>query len=131
MEDSDISRQLNRSISKIVIDNKGYKAAHAILISWADADDKEIANEVKLVRSLFEEQFGFNVSEYLIPSEDPELNLQRILIDICMSYNRGHDANDLLVFYYAGHGDANPDQGRAIWAAWEHPCFEFRYCLGF
>ncbi|KAI0167167.1 hypothetical protein GGR52DRAFT_584978 [Hypoxylon sp. FL1284] len=114
--ESDISRQLNSSLSEIVANNQGYSAAHALLVSWAEADDDGIAEEVKLVRSLFEQQFGFNVSEYLIPTEDPVLSLSEMLCGICRSSRREGNANGLLIFYYAGHGDVHPD-GKAIWAA--------------
>lgn len=115
MEELEIARKLNDTLIDVVSDSRGYGAVHCLLIHWADADDAEIATEVRAMRSLFEKEFNYTVSEYLIPSENPSAMLQMTLLKLCMK--SGSQSNPLLILYYAGHGDENADERRSIWAA--------------
>jgi hypothetical protein len=112
--EEEVAKTLNETFVDIVSNRRGYKAVYALLVYWADADDPKIILEVDAVGSLFEEKFGFVVSKYAIPSDRAGPNLQMTLTTLTLQ----HDSkNDLLIFYYAGHGDANPETRRAIWAA--------------
>jgi hypothetical protein len=115
MEESEITRQLNDTLLDIVSNSRGYDAVHCLLIHWAEADDPGIVIEVNAMRSLFQEKFGFSISEYQIPSENAGAMLQLTLARLCVQSSG--QKNPLLVVYYAGHGDQNPDERRSIWAA--------------
>jgi hypothetical protein len=110
-----VASKLNESLTSIVSQRHSYDAVYALLISWAETDDAKIADEVEAVRNLFESDFGFVVSKYAIPSDRSGANLQHTLTTLCIQ--NGEGKNNLLILYYAGHGDASPEKRRAVWAA--------------
>lgn len=60
----------------------------------------------------------FTTEEFKIPSKP---NPTRALQDKLYAFQNAHqDENELLIVYYAGHGEADSRRGRSIWSANRH-----------
>ncbi|KAL9617046.1 MAG: hypothetical protein Q9160_008119 [Pyrenula sp. 1 TL-2023] len=116
MEEELVIQELNTSFRNAVSRRReGYRGSHVLIISWAEADDPKIPDEVQNVHNLFEQKLGYNVIRYQIPSERPAPNLQLVLANLVTECPNAKES--LIIIYYAGHGDANPSERKAIRAA--------------
>jgi hypothetical protein len=91
-----------------------YDEVNALLIYWVD-DDLDVALEVTRLQTLFENDFSFKASIYLIPTENCEIELQYELT----SFLRQHSISrrSLTIVYYAGHADP-PDKNEPGYSKW-------------
>lgn len=93
---------------------KDYDAVSVLLLVWQD-DDLGCLSEAKQFSALLETDFCYSVREFLIPSDRPQASLNRAISDFL--YSNGSHGN-LVLIYYAGHGDPDLDGERdAVWAA--------------
>ena len=90
-----------------------YIAVTVLLLRWTE-DDLMVQSEVDSLRNVFERQFCFGVEEWQIPSRNATRTLQEKLYD----FQKAHQTeSELLIVYYAGHGEADLRRGRSIWRA--------------
>ena len=75
-----------------------YLWVDVLLISWA-TDDLEVDGEIKALRHVFEDMYGFHCQTYKIPDRQPEKALMRVVLDFLEQDND----NTLYIAYYAGH----------------------------
>jgi len=73
-------------------------------------DDLGVAPEVDALATVFDRDFGFEVSQLTIPVDNSIYRLNRALLDWVEAYD--HDGV-LLILYYAGHGQIS-DWGRTL-----------------
>lgn len=93
---------------------KDYAAVSVLMLLWQD-DDLGCLAEVKQFSSLLETDFRYSVRQFLIPSDRPHASLNRAVSDFL--YSNGSYGN-LVLIYYAGHGDPDLEGERdAVWAA--------------
>lgn len=86
-----------------------YVGVHVLLLQW-EYDDLGVAPEVQALATVFEQDFGFHVENYVIPINKSFQHLNRTLLD----WTDWHDHDDaLLIVYYAGHGTIS-DLGRTL-----------------
>ncbi|KAK5662250.1 hypothetical protein OQA88_8155 [Cercophora sp. LCS_1] len=78
-------------------------------MSW-EHDDLGVAPEVDALATVFDRDFGFGVSQIVIPVTNPLFQLTHALLDWVESH--GGDGS-LLILYYAGHGLIS-DSGRTL-----------------
>ncbi|KAL8800581.1 MAG: hypothetical protein Q9182_005092 [Xanthomendoza sp. 2 TL-2023] len=91
-----------------------YSDVSVLLLKWA-SDNLGVIHEVVKLKDLLQNRFNFACELWNIPSEDPEDELtQKIL-----RFRKGKQHDSLILLYYAGHGDGNPDE--CIWAATNAP----------
>lgn len=91
---------------------KAYTKAFVLSLYWED-DDMGCIEEAKNINTLFEEDFGYQVQLFGIPSD----RSQFALADKATKFLKENDGpNPLLIVYYGGHGDES-DYRRSIWAA--------------
>ncbi|KAL8924219.1 MAG: hypothetical protein Q9208_004183 [Pyrenodesmia sp. 3 TL-2023] len=91
-----------------------YVSVNVLLLRWTE-DDLKVQSELTALKTVFENQYNFVVEQWHIPSTNSTRALQTKLYDF-QNFHQGED--ELLIVYYAGHGD--PDRrGRSIWAAIE------------
>ena len=92
-----------------------YDQVHATLLRWKE-DDLNIEPEVRRLQALFQDDFHFQVLDFLIPSQHPELKLQAFLNEVLQRHALAR--RSLTIFYYAGHAD-NIDKvpGATEWRA--------------
>ena len=81
-------------------DKSRYSAVSVLLLSWED-DDLQVIIEVKRLRRVFEELYGFSTDQWSIPSSDSHGEMQ----DRLRAFITTHGKEDaLLIVYYGGHG---------------------------
>ncbi|KAL8645949.1 MAG: hypothetical protein Q9226_007070 [Calogaya cf. arnoldii] len=93
-----------------------YVSVNVLLLRWTE-DDLNVQQELTALKSVFENQYRFVTEQWHIPSKNSTRALQTKLYDF-QNFHQSED--ELLIVYYAGHGD--PDRrGRSIWAANKKP----------
>ncbi|KAL8845672.1 MAG: hypothetical protein Q9221_009171, partial [Calogaya cf. arnoldii] len=100
---------------------KRYNRVKVLLTYW-DEDDLHVENEVARVSDAFRLGYNYACRTEQIPARGPEAALTwmtRMLLELMT----GTDSNDLLIFYYAGHGRTGktPDEGPCILISGEYP----------
>ena len=90
-----------------------YTAVYVLLLRWAD-DDLRVQSEIDQLRIVFDRRFHFETEEWQIPSSNPTRSLQNKLFHLQDAHQ---SESELLIVYYAGHGEADPRRGRSIWRA--------------
>lgn len=88
-----------------------YSAVYVLLLSWED-DDLGVISEIKDLAFTFENAYGFQVEEYLIPSKEPDDAFDEKLKNFVRRYE---SPRSLLIVYYGGHGMLNISR-LGIWA---------------
>ncbi len=107
----DLKRALDGTFPR---DAYPYSSVNVLLLSW-EADDLDVASEISQLRRVFEWHFRFKAEEWRIPSGP---NPTRALQDKLYAFQDAHQSEqELLIVYYAGHGEADPRRGRSIWRA--------------
>ncbi|KAG0645504.1 hypothetical protein D0Z07_8738 [Hyphodiscus hymeniophilus] len=90
-----------------------YSKAQVLLLSWED-DDLGVKEEIIDLRHVFENFYRFDVEEHKIPSEKPDKNVKRKVLEFL---NKDGD-DTLLVVYYAGHARSGEQSNEgSIWFA--------------
>jgi hypothetical protein len=75
-------------------------SGRVLVLSWELCDISSTANEVGLVRQLFEDGFNYGVEQYSIPLNSSVAELRAKLHNFLTSF----DATTLAIVYYKGHG---------------------------
>lgn len=91
-----------------------YKAVYVLLIYWADGEPG-IIEEAERLLLYFRETWHFSVSSFPIPSDRSQAALQNEISNFI--FNCQLSKESLLLVHYGGHGDANVEELKAIWAA--------------
>ncbi|KAI0387562.1 hypothetical protein F5Y04DRAFT_240505 [Hypomontagnella monticulosa] len=92
-----------------------YTNVRVLMLWWAGTDLK-IDKEVKVLAKLFKDEFRYDVTNFVIPSNgEQNKELSREL----MGLNEQLGTDSLLIIYYAGHCKAD-EKGYAQWWALEH-----------
>jgi len=112
--ETELADELNNSLKTGFPLSSDYESVEVLLISWKDADDPEIAQEVENLRFFFENTWNFPATPVTIPPIRSQGALQSTLSQFIFNYKESKAS--LLIVYYAGHGDANPQEMKAIWA---------------
>ena len=113
-ESTALVNELSASLKQSFSTTFEYDSVHAILMYWED-DDLQVEDEIQRLKHLFTDTWQFGVSTLRIPSERPQATLQTDLSRLVFGY--GVSASSLIIIYYGGHGDANPGEKKAVWAA--------------
>ena len=92
-----------------------YSGVFVLLLRWED-DDLGTEIEVNDLEEVLADVYHYNTERYLIPSDDPTIQLDHELNDFRRAYDNG---TNLLIIYYGGHGflDYNRPGRRSIWQA--------------
>lgn len=78
-----------------------------------DRDDLGVERELNSLRTLFEDDYGFNTETWLIPaSEKSHNNVMQKALDFLGDFD---SKDNLFILYYAGHGYINSDR-QSTWA---------------
>lgn len=91
-----------------------YKAVYVLLIYWADGE-AGIVDEAERLLLYFQNTWHFSVSTLPIPSDRSQLALGNEISTFIL--NCQWPKESLLLVHYGGHGDANAEKLKAIWAA--------------
>jgi hypothetical protein len=90
-----------------------YSNLRVLLVRW-ESDDLGVAREIEILKQVFSDLYGYDVSQYAIPDHHPDWALKRRVLDFVEGDRKGN----LLIFYYAGHAFLNPNRHDApIWTA--------------
>ncbi|KAL9627086.1 MAG: hypothetical protein Q9204_006818, partial [Flavoplaca sp. TL-2023a] len=94
--------------------SKKYNRVRVLLTYWTE-DDLYVKNEVERLRDTFERGYHYDCVIDQIPAgkhQSPNQWMTRKLLDL----GDGTDANDLIIFYYGGHGRSakTPDEGPCV-----------------
>ena len=109
---AELSNELERYQSRR---SYGYFSITVLILLWED-DDLNCMKEVKLLSAMFKDRFHYEVRQFLIPSERPQDSLNRAISDFVYTFGA---KDNLLLVYYAGHGDPDLEGDReAVWAAY-------------
>ena len=113
----DKCRDLNKSLNDLLGPNgeRGYSDVQVVLFYWKEGD-KDFKDEAQKMEGFLRKNFGYPVSYFEIPSDEPQLRTTREITDIALRCNsRRH----LTIIHYGGHGDkdANDDRRKGVWAA--------------
>lgn len=111
---ANLANELDRSLSRGFLHSADYDSVNVALLHWEE-DDERFAQESQQLQSFFEDTWKYKTSVLPIPSDRPQAALQSDLAQFVMTY--GASKQSLLIIHYGGHGDANPDQKKAVWAA--------------
>ena len=97
------------------IRHQRYAAVNVLLISWTD-DDTNSAAEIRELKRVFRECFGYTVCSYLIPSINSQASLNYELATFVHAFG---GADNLVLVYYGGHGGprVEKDKSPCTWAA--------------
>ena len=106
--------ELSQSLRSGFSHSGEYDSVNVLLVYWED-DDLGCFEEIKAVKSFFEDAWHYDVHILPIPAERSQAALQSDLSQFVLLY--GSTVQSLLVIYYAGHGDPSLDRKRAVWAA--------------
>lgn len=90
-----------------------YKKVEVLLLCWEkNSDDLEIEPEVKMLKSVFENQFRYNCRiEYLDNRDKKRLQI-RLNFKVASFVNDNDAPNTLFIVYYAGHGRPGRSDGQ-------------------
>lgn len=93
---------------------KRYRRVRVLLVSWL-IDDLRVGNEVLRLRDTLQNTYDYACKIFKIPAAGPESPRQALLGNM-MELMAGTDADDLLIFYYAGQGvvGRNPGEGPCV-----------------
>ncbi|KAI4274670.1 MAG: hypothetical protein LQ337_003778 [Flavoplaca oasis] len=99
--------------------SKKYNRVRVLLTYWTE-DDLYVKNEVEKLRDTFERGYHYDCVIDQIPAgryQSPIQWIARKLLDL----GDGTDSNDLLIFYYGGHGRSakTPDEGPCVFVSGE------------
>lgn len=109
----DFGSQLQKAASAIFPGDQisRYTEVHVIILSWEDEDPKlPVSLEIKALADVFTEIYGFEVEQWLIPSENSHNKLQSKVLKFLGDDDVGH----LKIVYYAGHGKLT-NHGTPAW----------------
>jgi hypothetical protein len=82
------------------------------MMRWAQ-DELGVAQELNTLANVFEDQYGFNVETWQIPTnKTSHTNLMQKALDFLSDYD---SEDNLFILYYAGHGFINQDR-QSTWA---------------
>ncbi len=88
-----------------------YTKVDVILLSWEDEDPKlPVSLEIKELAEIFDQLYQYNVTQWLIPSDDCHNRLQTKILQ----FLNGSDPRHLKIVYYAGHGKLT-NHGQPAW----------------
>ena len=83
-----------------------------ILLSWEEEDPNlPVSIEIKELREIFKGLYGYEVEEYLIPTE---YNCHNRLQSRILEFLGENDPRHLKIVYYAGHGKLT-NHGQPAW----------------
>jgi hypothetical protein len=88
-----------------------YTQVSALLLSWEDEDPQlPVSLEIRALKEVFVELYGFEVEEWLIPPVEShgELNMR------VLNFLKGSNSKHLKIVYYAGHGKLS-NHGQSLW----------------
>ena len=109
----DFGSQLQRAANAIFPGDQisRYSEVHVILLSWEDEDPKlPVSLEIKALADVFSDLYGFEVEQWLIPSDNSHNRLQKKILKFLGDDDAGH----LKIVYYAGHGKLT-NHGTPAW----------------
>lgn len=109
----DFGSQLQKAASAIFPGDQisRYTEVHVIILSWEDEDPNlPVSLEIKALADVFSEIYGFEVEQWLIPSENSHNKLQSKVLKFLGDDDVGH----LKIVYYAGHGKLT-NHGTPAW----------------
>ena len=113
-EASVLANELNASLRDAFANSIEYEKVYVLLIHWEDGES-EIAEESQQLLSFFNDIWRFSTSIVPIPSERSQAALQNAISNFI--FNCRLSKESLLLVHYGGHGDANAEELKAIWAA--------------
>jgi hypothetical protein len=88
-----------------------YMKIDVILLSWEDEDPKlPVSIEIRELADIFTSLYGYDVVQWLIPSEKPHIRLQAKILQFLGDSDPSH----LKIVYYAGHGRLT-SHGQPAW----------------
>jgi hypothetical protein len=88
-----------------------YTQVSALLLSWEDEDPQlPVSLEIKELKDVFVNQYGFDVDEWQIPAANSHMELNMKVLQFLKDSSSKH----LKIVYYAGHGKLS-NHGQAIW----------------
>ncbi|KAL4917859.1 hypothetical protein BDW62DRAFT_201412 [Aspergillus aurantiobrunneus] len=94
--------------------NNYYRQATVLALSWEE-DDLGVIQEIRQLKTLFNDLLNFEFREYAIPSDRPQAALFCVLADFVLKFG---EKGNLIVIYYGGHGDPDLDGDKqSVWAA--------------
>jgi hypothetical protein len=96
------------------IDSFVYTTVYTLLLSWEDDDFiPPCSEEIKRLRLVLKERYGFNVEEWKIPSSPrSHIHCQNALA----AFVEAHDhRNALLIVYCGGHGAMDRDRNLVLY----------------
>lgn len=105
-----LSSQLHNAFAS----NLGHESVRVALIYWED-DDLKVRDEVEEFEDFLCKTFNYKSTLLPIPSERAQMTLTTNLSNFVYQY--GASRQSLLVIFYAGHGDPNSNEKKAVWAA--------------
>jgi len=110
---SDLTQSLKRVFPTV---QRRYAGVCVLLVRWED-DDLNTESEIKDLDEIFQKTYNYITERGLIPSKNAYNSLEWTIAQ----FKRKYDSPDnLLIFYYGGHGvgggATNPDN-KSIWAA--------------
>lgn len=109
----DFGCQLQRAANAIFPGDQvsRYSKVDVILLSWEDEDPKlPVSLEIKALAEVFLTLYGFEVEEWLIPSDNSHNKLQKKILQFLGDDEVSH----LKIVYYAGHGKLT-NHGTPAW----------------
>lgn len=115
MEEAALASELNSSFQNGLLPATEYNTVQVLLIHWIESDDSAIAGEIQKLQDFFHKTLNFSVLPIPIPSQKSQAALQRSITDVIFACEKSRES--LLIVYYGGHGNANPELRRATWAA--------------
>ncbi|OIW34642.1 hypothetical protein CONLIGDRAFT_665362 [Coniochaeta ligniaria NRRL 30616] len=95
-----------------------YTDVKVLLLSW-DSDDLGVDREISVLESVFKDAYHYDdVQHWKIPDKRPG---HEASARIARFLERGGDADNLLIVYYAGHAMPNVNHGLPTWFANRQP----------
>ncbi|CAG8961364.1 hypothetical protein HYFRA_00013825 [Hymenoscyphus fraxineus] len=88
-----------------------YQKVKVLLVQWK-SDDLGVEAENRTLASVFQDEYGFEVTRFRIPDNQPTAALSTEIISFIDS-----SPETLHIFHYAGHGLVDEKRNDAIWAA--------------
>ena len=118
MENEALRQQLNSALEleEWRIRNE-YKSVSVLVLYWQDGDHPGFKKEAYQIGELFANYFHYDIQYYEIPSDNSHIALDKEI----NSFLEDHGGPDqLMIFHYGGHGDADDEKEQkklAVWAA--------------
>ena len=111
---SDFGSSLQKAANAIFPGNQTsrYSKVDVILLSWEDEDPNlPVSVEITELAAVFTNLYGYEVTQWLIPSDNSHNRLQAKVLDFLGSGEPEH----LKIVYYAGHGKLT-NHGQPAWS---------------